>query len=148
MFIITAYLKDIRGGSTGVDCAPASDCGQDPRIGGVRHLRQTDWPHLGLGAEVDRRSETHQRHVIVRCQTEANIYIGLCVLVSGKLRPVVLWMKLQRGDAQSETLGLIVSCDIVVTKQNLHNGIIIKQIKFSIVNCLIVEKFYKLIRIF
>ena len=62
--------------------------------------------------------------------------------------PVVLWMKLQRGDAQSETLGLIVSCDIVVTKQNLHNGIIIKQIKFSIVNCLIVERFDKLIRIF
>ena len=57
-------------------------------------------------------------------------------------------MKLQRGDAQSETLGLIVSSDVVVTKQNLHNGIIIKQIKFSIVNCLIVEKFYKLIRIF
>ena len=144
MFIITAYLEDIRGGSTGVDCAPASDSGQGPRIGGVRHLRQTDWPHLGLGAEVDRRSETHQRHVIVRGQTEANI--GLCV--SDKLRPVVLWMKLQRGDAQSETLGLIVSCDIVVTKQNLHNGIIIKQIKFFIVNCLIVERFDKLIRIF
>ena len=52
-------------------------------------------------------------------------------------------MKLQRGDTHSETLGLIVSCDIVVTKQNLHNGIIIKQIKFPIVNCLIVQKFNK-----
>ena len=55
-------------------------------------------------------------------------------------------MKLQRGNAHSETLGLIVSCDIVVTKQNLHNGIIIKQIKFPIVNCLIVQKFNKFIK--
>ena len=40
------------------------------------------------------------------------------------MSPVVLRVYLQGGDAHSETLGLIICCDVMVTKQNLNNEII------------------------
>ena len=66
-----SYLEHIGGGAAGVKCAPASDGGQGPCIGGGGP-GQTDRAKLGRGGEVDRDREAHQSHVIVRGETEMN----------------------------------------------------------------------------
>ena len=68
---VCSYLEHIGGGAAGVECSPASDGGQGPGIGGGGP-GQTDRANLGRGGEVDRDSEAHQGHVIVRGETEMN----------------------------------------------------------------------------